>query len=206
MLRRTRFVVPTFNKNTLNVSGKNTLIKTVANKWRVAIAAEPIDAKVDGKKMFCVRVDNSGCYSELMFGFTTMATFDSNTNAYFGNNGFTGAGLGLEDGDLWRTEFDANTNESCFGVNNFNGTGMFLCNRNLFYPVTNEINIIDDEISENANEIIVILTISNNGKKKQIRFLCDGVGSKTKDVSEHLNRVLAFPAIVLGAKNLQVTT
>ncbi len=57
---------PSFSKNTPNkigngikVSGKNTLIKT-ETRWRVAIADEPIDAKIDGKKFFCVRVDNAG--------------------------------------------------------------------------------------------------------------------------------------------------
>ncbi len=37
----------------IEVSGKNTLIKTENNNhWRIAIADEPIDAKVDGKKFF----------------------------------------------------------------------------------------------------------------------------------------------------------
>ena len=43
----------------IDVSGKNTLIKTNIG-WEVAVANEPIDAKVNGKKMFCVRVDNEG--------------------------------------------------------------------------------------------------------------------------------------------------
>jgi hypothetical protein len=43
----------------INVSGKNTLIKA-DHGFRVAIANEPIDAKVDGKKFLCVRVVNSG--------------------------------------------------------------------------------------------------------------------------------------------------
>jgi hypothetical protein len=54
------FILPSFSKDTPNkigigidVSGKNTLIfKTSHNGFRVAIADEPIDAKVDGKKMF----------------------------------------------------------------------------------------------------------------------------------------------------------
>ena len=64
--------------NGIDVSGKNTLIMR-ADWWRAAIADEPIDAKVDGKKMFCVRVDNSGANSALMIGFTPMETFDSNS-------------------------------------------------------------------------------------------------------------------------------
>ncbi len=76
----------------INVSGKNTLIKTDYG-YRVAIADEPIDAKVDGKKMFCVRVDNSGAYPNMLFGFTPTETFDSDRTAYFGNNCFTGCGI-----------------------------------------------------------------------------------------------------------------
>ncbi len=90
MLRRTRFVVPTFNKNTLNkigdtinVSGKNTLVKT-ENRWSVAIADESIDANVDGRHLFCTRVDNAGSNPDMTFGFTPMETFDSKKEANFG--------------------------------------------------------------------------------------------------------------------------
>jgi hypothetical protein len=159
----------------INVSGKNTLMKTDEKFYRVAISDEPIDAKVDGKKMFCVRVDDAGANSDMMIGFTPMETFDSNTNAYFGNNGFTGAGFDVSDGDL--------------------------C-----YPVDKKYTIIDREISKKAKEIIVILTISNNGKKKVIRFIVDGKKSKSSDVSEHLKGDLLFPAICLQEKNQQITT
>ncbi len=89
-----------FSKNTPNkigngikVSGTNTLLKTENDDhWRIAIADEPIDAKVDGKKLFCVRVDNAEDYSCMMIGFTPMETFDLNTTACFGWNGFTGCG------------------------------------------------------------------------------------------------------------------
>ncbi len=179
-------ILPPFSKKTsnkigegINVSGSNTLIKT-GYGWRVAIADEPIadepiDAKADGKRMFCVRVDKAGDFSMMMFGFTPMETFDSNTIAYFGYNGFTGAGINLASGDLW-------------------------------YGVYKNHNIIDGRISENAKEIIVILTISDNGKKKEIRFLCDGEESKTTDVSEYLNGDRLFPAVCLGEHNQQVTT
>ena len=77
---------PSFSKNTptqigdsINVSGKNTLIKTKENGYRVAIADEPIDAKVDGKKMFCVRVDEAGDYSWMILGFTPMEAIRSAT-------------------------------------------------------------------------------------------------------------------------------
>jgi hypothetical protein len=61
-------------------------MKTDNNDWRFAIADEPIDAKVDGKKMFCVRVDNAGDYSQLMIGFTSLETFDTNKkNAFLGS-------------------------------------------------------------------------------------------------------------------------
>jgi hypothetical protein len=183
MLRRTRFIVPTFNKNTpnkignlINVSGKNTLVKSADEwHWRFAIADEPIDAKVDGKKLFCVRVDNSRWNSYMMFGFTPLDTFDSTKEAYFGWNGFTGCGIYLFHGDLR-------------------------------YPVNKWHKIIDKELAQKAKEIIVILTISNNGTKKEIRFLCDGNVSQSSDVSEHLQGDRLFPAISLYYPNQQITT
>jgi hypothetical protein len=175
---------PSFSKDTpnkisdfINVSGRNTLIKTVDNGiWRLAIADESIDAKVDGKKMFCVRVDNAGDYSCIMIGFTPMETFDSNKE------------------------------EASFGDDGFDGCGIYLLGGNLYYPVDKYHEIINWEISGRAKEIIVILTISDNGKKKEIRFLCDGHESEASDVSEYLKGDRVFPAIVLWGKNEQVTT
>jgi hypothetical protein len=173
---------PSFSKSTpnkisdfINVSGKNILIKTENNGGhRVAIADDPIDAKVDGKKLFCVRVDHTRAYSQLMIGFTPMETFDSTKSTGFGSNRFTGCGI-------------------------------LLCNGNLYYAVGKYHNIIDKEISQNAKELIVILSISNNGKKKEIRFLCDGKESKCSDVSKYLKEDQLFPAICLWEKNQQVT-
>jgi hypothetical protein len=71
----------------------------------------------------------------------------------------------------------------------------------LWHPVDKYQNIIDEEISQKSKEIIVILTISNNGKKKEIRFLCDGNETKSTDVSEILKGDRLYPAIVLGHKN-----
>ncbi len=171
-MSRTEFNSATFSKdipnkigNGIEVSGKNTLIKTERNGYRVAIADEPIDAKVDGKKMFCVRVDNAGPFSMMAIGFTPL---DSNKN--------------------------------------FAGTGILLGHGYLIYPVDKFYNIIDNKISHKAKEIIVILTISNNGKKKEIHFLCDGHETKSTDVSGILKEDLLFPAIVLGEKNQQITT
>jgi hypothetical protein len=172
---------PTFSKDTRNkigknieVSGKNTLIKAEYDGGRVAIADEPIDAKTDGTKFFCVRVDNAG-NSIIQVGFTPMETLDSKKDAHFGLNGF-------------------------------NGCGMNLCHGYLYYPVHYGHKIIDDKISKNAKEIIVILTISSNGKKKEIRFLCDGKESKSSDVSKFLKGDFVFPAICLYDRNQQVTT
>jgi hypothetical protein len=75
----------------------------------------------------------------MMIGFTPLETFDSDKDAHFGWNGFTGTGLYSFSGDL--------------------------C-----YPVDKDHNIIDKEISQNAEEIISILTISDNGAKKEIRW------------------------------------
>jgi hypothetical protein len=158
------------------VAGKNTLIMMTDEEWRAAIADEPIDAKIDGKKYFCVRVGNSGSKSLMLIGFTPMETFDSTEEASFGNEeGFTGCGIGLRGG-------------------------------NLYYPVDKGHNIIDYKISEEATEVIVILTISNNGAKKEIRFLCDGNESNSSDVSEHLNGDFLFPAICLFSLGQHITT
>jgi hypothetical protein len=172
---------PSFSPNTpnkigggINVFGKNTLIKTTNFDWRFAIADEPIDAKVDGKRTFCIRVDKAGSDSGVMIGFTPMEEFDSSRTSGFGHPGFAGCGILLNTGDLW-------------------------------FPDDTGHNIINDKISKNAKEIIVVLTISNNGTKKEIRFLCDGIESKTKDVSEYLNGDRIFPAICLFNKK-QVTT
>jgi hypothetical protein len=172
-----------FSKNTPNkigdgidVSGKNTLIRTAGDyTYRVAIAVESIDAKNDGKKMFCVRVHNTGYNSMMMIGFTPMETFDSKKESSFGNNGFTGCGMNLYTG-------------------------------NLRYPVDKYHNIIDSKISDKVKEIIVILTISNNGKKKEIQFLCDGKESQSSEVSEILQGDVLFPATCLREKNQQITT
>jgi hypothetical protein len=175
-------ILPSFSKDIPNkigegikVSGTNTLTKSESNGWRAAIADEPIDAKVDGKKMFCVRVDNAGLYSVMMIGFTPMETIDSSMYTCFGNNGFTGCGIHL--------------NQGC-----------------LLYPAGKSHNIIAQEISKKAKEIIVILTISNNGMKKEIRFLCDGKETESSDVSKHIKGDLLFPAICMMEKGQRVTT
>ncbi len=76
----------------------------------------------------------------------------------------------------------------------------------LCYPVGKSHSIIDREISKKAKELIVILTISNNGAKKEIRFLCDGKESKSSDVTAILKGDRLFPAICMGGANRQVTT
>jgi hypothetical protein len=174
---------PSFSKETpdkigngINVSGKNTLIKTESNGFRVAIADEPINAKIDGKRTFCIRVDNAGMYLNIEIGFTPLE------------------------------KFDANTNEACFGHWRFTGCGISLGNGYLWYAVDKHHNIIDKAISQIAKEIIAVLTISNNGAKKEIGFLVDGKESKSSDVSEHLEGDFLFPAIVLWEKNQQITT
>jgi hypothetical protein len=76
----------------------------------------------------------------------------------------------------------------------------------LRYPVNKGDNIIDAKISEKATEIVVILEVSNNGKKQEIQFLCDGNETKSTDVSEILKGDLLFPSICLKGKDQQVTT
>jgi hypothetical protein len=184
-MSRTEFLLASFSKdtpnkvsNSLNLSGKNTVFKPSQSSfgdWRVAIAEKPVDAKADGKKIFCVRVDNSGECSDIQVGFTPQATFDSNEESYFGGIGFDGGTLQL-----------------------FNG--------NFFYPECQRFNIIDSEVSKNAKEIITILEVSDDGKKKEIRFLCDGNETRPFDVSEIFKGDFVYPAICMYSKDQQVTT
>jgi hypothetical protein len=147
-------IFPSFSKDIPNkigkniqVSGKNTLIKTVDNwNWRFAIADKAIDAKVDGKKTFCARVENSGEYSDIMFG---VRVENAGKQSWMMHFGFTPM-----------ETFDS-TKEACFGDDGFTGCGIYLRGGNLFYPVYKYHNIIDREISEKATEVISILTISN---------------------------------------------
>jgi hypothetical protein len=220
--RKKKMSAPPFSKNTPNkigdgiaVAGKNTLIKRTRyafGDWRAAISDEPIDATVDGKKMFCVHVDNAGNHSSrmmMMVGFTSIEKFDSTRAAWFGNNGFTGTLLRFDDGSLCCSNRGYHTFDSSksafFGRSGFAGMARYLyngvlCLNDKFHD------IIDKEISSKATEIIVILTISNNGTKKEIRFLCDGKESKSTDVSEYLIGDFLFPAICLADVNQQVTT
>ncbi len=159
----------------INVSEKNTLIMAGNGTFRVAIGNEPIFANMGGNNMFCFRVDHAGAGSNIMIGFTPMRTFDSTKEAFFG----------CKEG--------------------FTGCGLCLSDGNLHYPGSNGHKIIDKEISFNAKEIIVILTIGYNGATKGIRFLCDGKESKSTDVSEILKGDRISPAICLADKDQQVT-
>ncbi len=105
-MSQTEFNSATFSKETpdkiskyINVSGKNTLINTEEGS-SVAIADESIDAKADGKKIFCVRVDKPAVNSAIMIGFTSLATFDSEKRSFFGSEDFDGCGVNLYSGDL----------------------------------------------------------------------------------------------------------
>jgi hypothetical protein len=162
----------------IDVFRKNTLIKTEDDhESAVAIADEPIDAKVDGKKMFCVRVDNAGSDSSMSVMLTPMETFPPSSRGTFGCcEDHPGCGFELYSGQLW---FPVSYSTCCI--------------------------IIAKEISKKAKEIIAILTISNNGKKKEIQFLCDGKQSKSTDVSEFLKGDRLFPAFWLRYKHQQIT-
>jgi hypothetical protein len=174
-------LLPSFSQDTPNkigegieVFGKHSLKKLEANSYRIAIADEPIDTKIDGKKVFCVRVDNlADC--RLTIGFTPLETYDSNKVAFFGF---------------------AET-ATC---------GLYLLTGALHYPIDVREIVIDEKFTRVAKEIIVILEISNSGKKKEIRFLVDGNESKSTDVSEHLKGDLLFAAICLHWKDQRVTT
>jgi hypothetical protein len=100
--------------------------------------------------------------------------------------------------------FDS-TKQGFFGWNGLTGVGSDLRNGDLWYPVDAEHDIVYLKISRRAKEIIVILEISNNGKKKEIRFVHDGKETITSDVSEHLKGDLLFPAICLWENNQQIT-
>jgi hypothetical protein len=182
-MSHSKFIHPSFSKETPNKLGNgfevcenhhHTLIKTESNWWRVAIAQESIDAKTDGKKIFCVRVDNAGD-SSLMFGFTPLETFGSERLANF----------------AW---------------NNFDSCGLHIATGFLFYPRTKLQKVIDFEISRSAKEFVIILTISNNGKKKEMQFICDGIESKSSDVTKILKGDRFFPAVSSAFQQQQITT
>ncbi len=188
------FFCPSFSKNSPNkigvgidvVYGKHTLVQRL-DDFHVAIADEPIDAKVDGTKIFVVRVENVGSdnYYNMMVGFTSLQTFDSNKKPVIASDGFTACGFSMLDGNLQFPALFGNRPHS---------------------PIRQSQNIIDSEISRKSKEIIVILETRNNGKNKEIRFLCDGNKTKSSDVSEYLKGDLLFPAICLGSEKQQVTT
>ncbi len=79
----------------------------------------------------------------------------------------------------------------------FSGCGLYLDQGTLRYPKLKQHNIINFLLSRKAKEIIVILEISNSGKKKEIQFIVDGQESTKSDVSKFLKGDRAFPAIVL---------
>jgi hypothetical protein len=66
-------------------------------------------------------------------------------------------------------KFDSNKS-AFFGTDAFNGCGIATHSGQLNYPGSNNHNIINKDLSKSAEEIICVLTISNNGKKKEIRF------------------------------------
>jgi hypothetical protein len=143
-MSKTEFLPGSFSMNTPNkigdgidVPAANSLKRTLdGTRYRVAIANEAIDAKIDAKKVLCLRVDNL-IDARIHIGFTLTETFDSNAEGYFGLENFTGAGLNLSSG-------------------------------NLTFPIQNTSKIMNEDLSKTAKEIIVILTISNNGAKKEV--------------------------------------
>jgi hypothetical protein len=97
------------------------------------------------------------------------------------------------------------SSELAYFGNGLDGCGLSL-SEGLLWVTEDNHDIIDKEISNKAKEVIVILTVSNNGKTKEIRFLCDGKETKSTDVSKFLKGDFVFPAICLGSKNQQITT
>jgi hypothetical protein len=68
-----------------------------------------------------------------------------------------------------------------------------------------DISVIDENISNHAEEIIVILTISNNGARREIQFIVDGTSSQSLDVTQHLVGAFVYPATCLCYVTDQVT-
>ncbi len=175
------FNLATFSKDTPNkisdeiiVARNHTLTKIDSNYWSRAVADEPFDAKVGGKKIFCVHVHDLQ-NSDLMIGFTASEALDVKKYGFFGQNTFSGAGLDLQNGEL-------------------------------LYTGSMSHRIIDRDITRNTSEIIAILTVSQNGNKKEIRFLCDGHETKLADVSAFLEGDAFFAAVCMIEKSQKVTT
>jgi hypothetical protein len=100
------FILASFDKrapgkigNFINVLNQNSLLQT-DNSDRVAIAEQAIDITDDGQHIFAVQIV-TGSNSYLMFGFTSLKSFDCNKEAHFGFGGLEGTGLSLADGNLW---------------------------------------------------------------------------------------------------------
>jgi hypothetical protein len=182
------FILVSFNStipdkigNGINVINPNKLRKMNEGymMWRFAIAEHDVDATVDGEKIFCVRLDDSQD-GMLMIGFMPQETFDKKSEAHFGGWGFGGCGLAFRDGQLYYPEHRSRPRKSH--------------------------EVIDDTVAMNTEELVVILTVSDGGKKKTIRFLCDGKESETTEVSEILNADRVFPAFCFLQRMQTITT
>lgn len=148
----TTFLFPSFNKceegkvnNDIDVPSEHVLVKSANCNPVPAIASEGFPSNRNGTYVFVTRVEKAG---KTDIGFTSTKTLDSRvTCAAPSCGGMCGSCL-FTGGKLFGGAGDSSTEWS-----------------KVYFP---------SSITLKAKEIIAILTISENGRTKEIQFICDG--------------------------------
>src|SRR3989338_5152964 len=181
----TTFIVPSFNKNIPNkINNEIDVVSEDAliNKYwdglsHPAIATQGFPANRDGTYVYVTYIGEITGQLDIDIGFTSTATYDS-TNYGHPGDGMNGICFYLNDGKL------------------YGGNGVDDKDWNQKYLAGN--------ITEQAKEIISILTISNNGEKKFVQFIVDGNEGpvhecEKKHFENGVNEI--FPVVTLFSKD-----
>jgi hypothetical protein len=177
---QSKFYFPSFNKNTPNKISTNvsvtgtSVLKSPSNVGSFAISDLEIPANDEGRHIFALEIENRSSWPCHTIGFTTMKTFDSNKSVQFGQDGFTGVGL-------------------------------YIFNGNVRSAAAGDVNVIHPSIAKTAEEVIVILTITESYDKKLLQFIVNGESSDPVDVSDDLVGEFVYPAISLHSAARKVT-
>jgi hypothetical protein len=188
-----QFIHPVFNKKISNkvskfidVADDHTLIVSDPNAdWRSAIAQDEIDVtNFEGNIAYALRIDSSSNKSTtaLMVGFTPQKNVSSSKECYFAANGFSGCGFFSTTGDLWVSVASGEDERENDAIESLK------------------------KICKNAKEIIVVLSLSNNGETKHLQFVVEGKVSPKWDCSEQLRGSSLCPAICIKDGEIRVTT
>jgi hypothetical protein len=110
------------------------------------------------------------------------------------------------------TRASAAASNEMFGITTAQSTSSWLVDGIALYVVNGSQypsggNIIGANISTVAKEIVVVFTVSNNGAKKEIKFIVDGNSSTTQDVTANFNNAAqVFSAVVTYEINNKITS